>query len=208
MNKKLVSIAAVGILAGPVVAQAAVILSDDFESNSYGLNSVPNGWGVVGGTVDIVGPGPGGFGLACNSGSVCIDLDGSTSLAGTMQNQFNETVGETYSLSFWLSGNQRGGAADTVYVTVGFPGDVASLTVPDIASTAAFTMYTLNWTSIAGGTAFISFHNLGGDNIGAILDDVTLSSGGGTVPVPEPATLSLMGLGLAVVGLIRRKRAR
>lgn len=46
----------------------------------------------------------------------------------------------------------------------------------------------------------IVFDQAGGDNVGLILDSVTLTE------APEPGSVLLMGLGLAGIGLLRRRR--
>jgi hypothetical protein len=181
------------ILALPLATQAGTVFSDGFESpDATGLNVVPSGWTITnGGTVDIIG-------FGCHSGIQCVDLDGSSGLAGVLTHTFNATLGVNYNLSFWLTGSQRGDV-NTVDILLGS----APLTVSSIASNASATEYNLNWTATATGVASFSFHNLGGDNVGAILDDVVLSTSDSTVP--EPATFVLLGAGLAVMVALRRR---
>jgi hypothetical protein len=172
------------LLAVPLATQAGTIFSDGFEADAAGLNVVPTGWTITnGGTVDIIG-------FGCHSGALCVDLDGSTSFAGVLAHTFSATQGVNYTLSFWLTGSQRGDV-NTVDIVLGG----ATLTVASIASSAPATLYSLAWTATSTGTASFSFHNLGGDNVGAILDDVLVSTASGAVP--EPGSVVFLGAGLA-----------
>lgn len=102
MITKILKTAAVALAIGftSMSAQAATVnsLSDDFNSESLGLNynSFAN-WTVSNGTVDLIGP---GFFALCG-GSRCVDLDGSTSNAGDLTTT-NDFAAGTYELSFRL----------------------------------------------------------------------------------------------------------
>jgi hypothetical protein len=90
-------------LFGASAAQAAPLFSDNFDTDTLGLNSIAfnGGWSVSGGTVDIIGA-PGFFDLVPGNGRY-IDLDGSTNKAGIFANSINVVNGMTYALSFDLA---------------------------------------------------------------------------------------------------------
>lgn len=185
---------------------AAVIISDNFE----GYPAVPSGgfitysspsplgvWSVSAGSVDLLNN---YSGLPCHSGTQCLDMDGSTSAAGTITSSFSYTAGVTYALSFWYAGNNRSPNADTMNITLG--DQSTQLIVPYIAG---WTQGSLVFTPVTNGTGSVTFAHLGSDNQGILLDDVTLESRGETAPVPEPATWAMMAGGLMLAGLLRRR---
>lgn len=189
MNFRLVAaaLAAATLSAG---AQAAVY-TDDFNADPLGLNAVPAGWSVANGTVDIIGTGF--FELLPGNGNY-IDLDGSSSQAGVLSHVVTGIADGSYSVSFQLAGNQRGAGNDVVDVTFG--GTTQTYTLADNAPLATYTLT----TSVSGGSVGLSFYNHGGDNQGAILDNVSVSA------VPEPASLALMLAGLGFIGFAARRR--
>lgn len=186
-------ITATALLLGATAAHAAVFFSDNFDASVSGLNVVPTGWTVTDGTVDVV-PAGGGY---CQGGQ-CVDLDGSSRDAGVLSRSFALTGGTLYTLSFDLSGNKRGGTDD---VTILFGS--SSLVLTGLLAAQPYATYSLDFTPGADGTFDVSFANAGGDNVGALLDNVAINAG----VVPEPGTYALMLAGLAAVGSLARRRA-
>ena len=180
-------------------AQAATVFSDNFDTDTLALNAVNfnGGWAVSGGTVDIIGAG-GSFDLVPGNGRY-VDLDGSTNKAGIFANALSVVGGQSYTLSFALAGNHRNAGTDTVEVNFGGASQVFTRAAGD-----AFTTYTLNYTATATGKAGFSFLDKGGDNQGALLDRVTVATA--AAPVPEPASYGMLLGGLAMLGLVARRR--
>ena len=178
-----------------VAAQASTtVFSDTFEGASLALNTVPTGWTVTDGTVDVVTSGT--YGLTCAGGAGrCVDLDGSTKNPGVLSRSFASIAGLTYTLSFDLSGNQRTAEEDTVSVMFG--STIASFTV---AKNDPWLQRQVSYTSLQGGNVMLSFANSGADNQGAMLDNVSVTA------VPEPETYALMLAGLGLMGAIARRR--
>lgn len=102
----------------------------------------------------------------------------------------------SYTLSFWLAlttGNPLDNSFDVSWggASVGSFSDLS-------AATWAQRSFLINSTGAATPLVFTMAQDITGD---FFLDDISVDL------VPEPATLWLMGLGLACVGLTRRKKA-
>lgn len=195
MNKPLRSaLVALGLMAASASGFAAPIFEDNFNSYALGLNTTnfSGNWTVSNGTVDTIGTGF--FDFYPGNGHY-IDLDGSTSHAGTFSSKTLNLNAGTYTLQFSLGGSTRG---DTNTVDVNFGAFNESFTLASNAPLAAITRtVTLNSDSALN----LSFHNHGGDNLGLILDNVSVSA------APEPETYALMLAGLGMVGqMVRRKK--
>lgn len=191
--KPLISaLAALGFCAA---SHALPVFADNFDADALQLNQTTflGGWTVTDGTVDLIGA-PNFYDLIPGNGRY-VDLDGSSNDAGVFTKVLNLTGGVTYQASFDLAGNQRGGADDIVDVAFGATG--ASYT---FAPADPLSGYLLAFTPGTTGSYSLSFANRGGDNYGALLDNVSVSA------VPEPGTLALAMGGLLAVGFILRRR--
>ena len=196
----LAPLAVVGLLSAAQPATATVIFSDNFNAENGGAEFLNYGgfanWGVSDGTVDLIGNG-GTFDFYPGNG-LYVDLDGSTGNSGILAT--NSFFGPgSYVLSFNLAGSARG---DSNTVIVRFGGVDISGGGITLGSAAPFNPpFSLSFT--AGAPGQISFENLGGDNVGLILDNVELDQ----TAVPEPGSLLLLGGGLAALGRWRRRRS-
>jgi hypothetical protein len=198
-------------LACPTTAlHAATIFSENFDELTAQLAVTSIGpFSAINGTnVDIVGPGD-GFGALCagpESGN-CVDLSGS---GGNSQGQLALTTPlvlapGVYDLSFELIGSQRGDTTSTT-VTFGSYSQTFVLTSGDDADGIVVNQA----VTIAGGPTQLMFvDNSPNDNIGALLDNISISTAGTSAPpgtVPEPETLGLMATGLlGAAGMLRRR---
>lgn len=198
MNKlksAVIAAAITTVFAAPASA-AVTIFSDNFDSYSpLTLNWTPpvaSGWTVSGGTVDLIGT---GFNDILPGNGNYIDLDGSTSNSGVFSNSVNLTGGVTYTLSFDLAGSQRA-STETANINFGTAGTSVTL-----GGSAPLTGYDLSFTPAASGIYSFSFENLGGDNVGLLLDNVSVSA------VPEPETYAMLLAGLGILGFMLRRKA-
>lgn len=156
----------------PPVPAESVLLFDNFdnENGGVGQNNWTNfqKWNVVAGCVDLHGNGF--YDVQANNG-IYVDLDGSCESAGTIETKeaFALAAGQ-YVLEFWLAGNNRISTPDTVVVSLG------TLLQEQIVlqSTEPFRLFTRSVTVTASTTVRLRFGAFGGDNQGALLDQVRL----------------------------------
>jgi hypothetical protein len=218
-------------LAVAVASPAAAV--DAFEEGFEGETAGPTilnyegfaNWTVSEGSVDLKRSGD--FGVSCRTGNYCVDLDGSTNDAGvlTLATSFAFRAGEVIDIVSWISGNQRGSAADSFSVRLTFaeptavlgfqflipsgylpPSDNPGVSVANISGFAQsgdpFRTYGFRFTAGEAGAATLRYAAVGGDNEGPILDDVSIL----ITPIPEAATWAMLIAGFGLVGVAARRR--
>jgi hypothetical protein len=176
------------------------IFSDNFDSYGTTLNwSGSVKWSVSDGTVDMIGNGAWDF-LPGNG--MYVDMDGTALDAGKITSSHFDLAPGMYTLAFDLAGNQRNNGPDTINIQVQGGSSLVdySITLPE---NAPFATYTSSFTVVTPTLAWLSFEGVGGDNIGLLLDDVSVSS---AQPIPAPGALMLGGIGASLVAWLRRRR--
>lgn len=117
-----------------------------------------------------------------------------------MSRSLSLTGGTTYNFSFDLAGSQRG-SAESVLVSFGNISQNYLIAAADV-----FKTFALSFTPTSSGSYSISFQNSGNDNVGALLDNVSVDSVKPPSAVPLPAALPLMLSALGVLGFASRRR--
>lgn len=222
MRRLAQSIAAAALLAGASAGNAVVLFSDNFDVPTSVLNVASRaGWTITGG-VDLVSQAnPYGIG-ACVSG--CLDLDGTPGPGEILSDSINFSAGKQVLIRFDLSGNQRGGGLDDFYfedvfgapltynnnIVSGFlygaPGIYTNASsgvyTESLASGRPYVTYTYGFIPTVAGSMRIRFGSSSADNIGPLLDNVSVSQ------VPEPASWAMLITGFGMVGFAARRRRR
>jgi hypothetical protein len=209
MQRKLWIAGALALAALPAASLAGTTLLDEnFDELTPMLTATSVGeFSAIGGTnVDIVGGAL--FGSLCvapESGN-CIDLNGTNgNPQGILRSNsaFSLVPGINYYLSFDLIGSQRG-ISTSATVTLGSYDQLFTLTSGNVTSgVVSDQLITVSTPT----SAYLTFTSNMPGNVGALLDNVLLTSSAASAAVPEPATLGLLGLGFAGLGLARRRRA-
>ena len=217
MRSSVCSVAALLALAvvfAPGAARGDVITPmffDGFEADPADvLNASLVNWNVISGSIDVLS----GGNLCGPSGNYthCVDLDGTSTQAGTIQTKQTFTLDPgTYRLTFDLAGANRpwtGSASNTVFISLGAYFSEAFTPL----QWDPFYTFTRDITVYDTGNAKVQFSHMGGDMIGLLLDNVSLAhvvaEEPNVIPTPEPGSWELIAstLGL-LVWRFRKKRS-
>ena len=175
--------------------------SGDGESGQSGLNYDDfASWTVSSGTVDLIASGDYGIDCADNLGK-CVDLDGATGDAGILTSAPISLGPGTYHLSFELAG-----VADVFGSAAATDPNVVDVSVGDYFMAQITREHGDPFETFGGQIVVneptvvqIAFANQGGDNFGALLDNVRL--------MPEPSALALVSFsGLILLAFPRQRR--
>ena len=182
---------------------ASTLLSENFDELTPQLTATSVGaFSAIDGTnVDIVGGNV--YGSLCVSpASVnCVDMDGSYgNPQGVLQSNtaFALLPGVNYTLSFDLLGSQRGTTTSTT-VDFGPYAETFTLASNDDTSGVVSTTFTVPTAT----TSYLTFTSNTPGDVGAILDNVDITSN--VAGVPEPADIGLVSIGMLSLVILSRK---
>lgn len=206
MKKSILSFAAAAMLAAPVVASAVVVLDFEGIGDLQPVGNFYAGQGITfsAATLAVVDADAGGSGNFANEPSpntIMFFLDANDAI-------LNYAAGFTTGFSFWYTSSTA--ASVNVYDDINGTGNLlATLNLVGQYNTQCTGDPSgdfCNWSAIGvlfAGTA--KSINFGGTANQTGFDDITFGS---NVPgkVPEPGSLALLGLGLAGLGMARRRR--
>ena len=191
----------------PPPAAALTCSNDNFNAENGGAGAAEYSgfanW--IAANIDLLAPGY-FFNLcqAAGGSTPCVDMEGSGNGSLTTKAAFDLAPGGV-TIQFDLAGDQRGHSNNTVTASlVSTLGAVLFSEVFNLAGDADFTTFTRTVTLADPTSARLRFLSGGpADSFGMLLDNVVLTAGAVTTPMPEPSSLLLAGRRLRADGIAR-----
>ena len=197
------------------VSNAALFANGDFEAvdlaNDTTSVAAPTGW-VISGTASSVIHRDGNFFGASITGSVtpgsnsAVDgrqyvhfNDGGSGAGGAIAQTFDTVMGTEYTVAFSIAGGDFDGSSHQIIADAG--GGLGGLT--QAATNNEYTSHSFNFTATGASTTLTFTDDLqaGGASSDLMLDGVSVTA----LPIPEPSSTALLGLGGLALILRRRK---
>jgi hypothetical protein len=175
--------------------------ANDTMSLPVGSTAMP-GWTVVGGSLAWIGP-TNPFGLSASNGSYFLDLTDYRDAPpfGGVTQTLSTVAGGLYRLTFDLGSSSRYGIPDSITASAGA---TSQTFVSTLTGTNNWQSETLDFLASGSATTIQLVGFAGQQYIG--LDNVSVDLLRAPVGVPEPSSLAVIGVALAGLGLIRRRR--
>lgn len=205
--------AVLAVSAGTALAQPQVgdiVFTESFDSFALGedVTSLPNGWRVTGGAVNVIGqggndpwPGNGRY----------LDLEGTTGGPATLVRSFDAGASGIYQVDFRVAGSPRAEAAAVRFAVPPSLGSDGTYTIVNLLPNRSFISGALRTGFVPFGGSFSltittpsSSDPFEVDGSG-LLDDVSVRF---VSAIPEPQTWALLLAGLGLVAFRARRRSR